>query len=171
VIPADRKAFIETVIGFAELKGKKLSVPALELYWRALQHWSLEDFRAAAEQLLRTCEFMPVPKDFEDLRKAARMTPGEAWAEVLACARQGGKSIGDSLTDRAVRAIGGYHAISMSNTEQTPFLERRFCTHYEAIRDSEEIREAVPQIVCDETSKPKLNGPTSAAALLARRLG
>ena len=68
----DRKAFCEIVLGFAELKGKQLSAAAIELYWRSMQHWPLEDFRAAAQQLLRTCEFMPTPKDFEDLRRASK---------------------------------------------------------------------------------------------------
>ena len=69
--PSDRKAFLEVVVGFAELKGKQLSAPALELYWNAMQGWTIEDFRKAAAHLLQTCEFMPTPKDFNDLKKAA----------------------------------------------------------------------------------------------------
>ena len=87
--PDDRRPCLEIVIGFAELKGKKLSTPALELYWTAMQAWDLQDFRAAANHLLKTCEFMPTPKDFEDLRKAGRMKAGEAWAFVLDRVRKG----------------------------------------------------------------------------------
>ncbi len=50
----------------------------------------------------------------------------------------------DRAIDAAVRAIGGYSAIAMSRTDQTPHLERRFCEHYEQIRDANEIRAAVP---------------------------
>jgi len=49
--PADRKPFLETIVGFAELRGKQLSAPAIELYWRSMQDWNLNDFRAAAAQL------------------------------------------------------------------------------------------------------------------------
>lgn len=178
--PTDRKAFLEVVVGFAELKGKQLSAPALELYWRSLQHWTLDDFRAAAEQLLRTCEFMPVPKDFENLRKAGRPTAGEAWIEVLHYARHGwsrwqggGVSLNntmqppsDPLIDRAVRAIGGYEAIAMSPTDKTQFLERRFAEHYEAMQDADEIREELPQIAYGGASR--LSGPVSANSLLAK---
>lgn len=176
--PADRKPFLEVVIGFAELKGKQLSAPALELYWRSLQHWPLEDFRAAAEQLLRTCEFMPLPKDFEDLRKAGRPTVGEAWASVLAWVRNGNhrglpvlngsSDYGrpDALAERAVRAIGGYTAIAMSETDKTHFLERRFAEHYEAMQDADEIRDELPQIAY--SGAPRLSGPDSSRSILGR---
>jgi hypothetical protein len=177
MIPTDRKAFLETVVGFAELKGKQLSAPALELYWRSLQHWDLPDFRLAAEQLLRTCEFMPLPKDFEALRKAGRPTAGEAWAEVLQYVRtsyspnfpnrlNGSAGIlSDPLVDRAVNAVGGYRAIAMSDTDSTQFLERRFCEHFESIQDSEDVREAVPSIAYSGERR-RLNGPTSAMDVL-----
>lgn len=166
--PQDRAAFLEVVVGFAELKGKQLSAPALELYWRAMQHWSLADFRVAAEQLIRTCEFMPTPKDFEDLRKANELTAGEAWADVLKYVRSGGEDetdFGDQpRTVAAVRAIGGFRAIAMSRTDQTPFLERRFAEHYDAISDREDVREAVPQIA--GPSRARISGPRSIAALV-----
>lgn len=162
---ADRKKFLEVVVGFAELKGKQLSAPALELYWRALSHWPLEDFLAAAEQLVRTCEFMPTPKDFEDLRKADRPTSGEAWIHALSTAhrwREGYSiSSGDEFVDRVVRAIGGYRTIAMCDTEKTHFLERRFSEHFEEMQEANDTREAVPQLMCElrDVLGPPSNGP------------
>lgn len=169
--PADRKRFLEVVVGFAELKGKQLSAPALELYWRSLQHWALGDFLAAAEHLIRTCEFMPLPKDFEDLRKAGRATAGEAWAKAVAnCGSchsalgyTSGGTCGDPFVDRVVRAIGGYKAIAMCDSEKLHFLERRFAEHFESIQDAEDIREEVPQIAFTERAL----GPKRAGQMLA----
>jgi hypothetical protein len=144
--PADRKAFLEIVIGFAELKGKPLSAPALELYWRAMQDWDIANFRAAAEQLLRSCEFMPTPKDFEDLRKAARMSSGEAWALVLDSIRGYGELPNDPALHAAVRALGGIRALGMLDSDQMPFLERRFAEHYEQIGERTEVRQALPDL-------------------------
>lgn len=169
--PDDKQAFAEIVTGFAELKGKSLSTAALKIYWNSMQHWEIAAFREAANQLLRTCEFMPTPKDFEDLRKAGRPTAGEAWTEVLNYVRKGfvywdaGRPTPNAavqkpaspLTDRAVAAIGGYQAIAMSETDKTHFLERRFAEHYEAMQDADEVREALPQVAFSE--RPKLNGP------------
>lgn len=165
----DRKKFIEVIVGFCELKGKQLSAPALELYWRALRHWELSDFLAAAEQLVRTSEFMPTPKEFEDLRKAARPTSGEAW--ILACDTARGwrelrpnVSSGDPFVDRVVRAVGGYRAISMYESDKLHFLEKRFSEHFESMQEVGDVREAVPQIA--NTRLAGLSAPHSVRDLL-----
>ena len=147
--PADRKSFLEIVVGLAELKGKQLSAPALELYWHAMRDWPIADFRAAAGHLLRSCEFMPTPKDFEDLRKAGRPTAGEAWLEVLdnvrGSAYRRGETCGGAI-DRAVQALGGDHVVGHCDTDRLGFLERRFAEHYEAMQDADETRMRLPNI-------------------------
>lgn len=163
--PEDRSKFLEVVVGFAELKGKQLSAPALELYWRALQGWPIEDFMTAAEHLIRTCEFMPLPKDFEDLRKAGRMTAGEAFARAVAnCGSchsamgyTSGGTCGDPFIDRVVRAIGGYRTIAMCDSDKLHFLEKRFAEHFETMQEADDVRDDVPQIAY----KPRelLSGP------------
>lgn len=138
----DREAFIEVVLGFAELKGKQLSAPALELYWRSMQHWPLDEFREAAEHLLRTCEFMPVPKNFEDLRKAGELTPGEAWLDALSygCVR-------GTRAWRAAQVVGGSERLMMANIEtELPHLQRRFLKAYEELTDVDDVRESLPHI-------------------------
>lgn len=136
-------------MGFAELKGKQLSLPAVELYWFAMQDWNLTDFRVAAGRLLKTCEFMPTPKDFEDLRQAGRMTAGEAWdIAVKHCSsseyRKGPTGI--ALVDQCARILGGYAAIASQEVDRLQWLEKRFCEHYETIQESTETREALPQV-------------------------
>lgn len=149
--PIDRKQFLEIVIGFAELKGKSLSVPALELYWNSMQDWEMPDFQVAANRLLKTSEFMPTPKDFEDLRKAGRMTAGEAFAKAIAWAKSGGyrhpaRTSDAILIDRVVASLGGWTAVAGCDPEKLHFLERRFSANYETIQGAEDTREAVPQI-------------------------
>jgi len=163
VTPADRRKFIEVVIGFAELKGKQLSAPALELYWRSMQHWPLDEFLLAAEHLVRTSDFMPVPKDFEDLRKATRPTSGEAW--ILACetARNWREwrpnvSSGDPFVDRVARAVGGYRAIAMHDSDKLHFLEKRFAEHFDTMQEAGDTREALPDLMLGITGPPA-NGP------------
>lgn len=161
--PGDRRKFVEVLVGFCELKGKQLSAPALELYWRSLQHWSLEDFLAAAELLIRTCEFMPTPKNFEDLRKASRPTSGEAW--ILACEtarnwrelRQNVSS-GDPFVDRVARAVGGYRAIAMHDSDKLHFLEKRFSENFETMQEAGDTRDALPDLMLGITGPPS-NGP------------
>lgn len=151
--PEDRKAFAEVVIGFAELRGKSLSAPAIELYWRALEHWPLEAFKRASEHLLRTCDWMPTPKQFEDLRNAGRLTASEAWLVAMNSTRTAwtptghvGGTSGNTLIDQAVMGIGGYAAIAQSEAGKLHFLERRFADKYEQLQDVASVREALPQI-------------------------
>lgn len=158
--PEDRKAFAEILLGFAELKGKQLSKGAVDLFWSAMQDWRIEDFRAAAHELLRTCEFFPTPRDFEQLRRAGRDTAGEAFAAALEHVRSGewrSGSTGDPSLDRAVAAIGGWQTLAMSDDEGLRYLERRFSEHYETIQDAEDTREALPQIAGSFAPR-RLNG-------------
>lgn len=170
--PENYDEFCEVVVGFAELKGRSLSAAAIELYWRSMKHWQIGDFKAAAEQLVRTSKFMPGPDAFEDLRKAGRATAGEAWAEVLAhvrAGRYGGRgTVVSELVDQAVAAIGGYHAIGMSEIDKTHFLEKRFTEAFEQLQDAEDVRAAVPEIAYSGSSTPRLKGPQSVQALIGR---
>lgn len=159
----DRSEFAKIVLGFAELKGKQLSRAAIDLYWGAMRGWELEDFRQAAEHLLRTCEFMPTPSDFEKLRRAGRVQAGEAWAQVVKYVRegwyhwQGGLPTinakipppPNELIARVVEVLGGYRIIAATDENKLSYLERRFCEHYDALQDANEVRMALPNLAPD----------------------
>lgn len=145
----DKAEFAKVILAFAELKGRQVSLPAIELYWVAMQDWELADFVAAAGHLLKTMAFMPTPKDFEDLRRAGRNTAGEAWDKAVshaASSRYRKGPTGDDLIDQCVRMIGGYAAIAMCEEEKLHFLERRFCEHYATLEESHVVRAALPNI-------------------------
>lgn len=152
--PEDRAAFAEVVIGFAEIKGKTLSAPAIELYWRAMQDWTIEEFKQAAAYLLRTCEWLPTPKHFEDLRKAGRPAAIEAWAKALAHCESGawrrGASSGDPRVDATAAMVGGFERIALCETTWLGALERRFCEYYETLQDVTDVRSALPALARDE---------------------
>ncbi len=151
---SDKAEFAKVLLGFAEIKGKQLSQVGVEMYWSAMQGWDIADFKAAANRLLQTSQFFPTPKEFEDLRKSNKDTSGEAWQRVLHIAKnlpvvggyfQEGTS-GDPVVDAAARALGGYKAIAMHDSDKLHFLEKRFAEHYESIKDAEETRESVPAL-------------------------
>ena len=147
----DKAEFAKVVLAFAELKGRQISLPVVDLYWDTMQSWSIQDFKAAARHLLRTCKFMPEPKDFEDLRKAGKETAGEVFASI----RQWFQYTPNGYTVKpetphaiaaSIRAMGGPNAYAMCDSDKLHFLERRFCDHYEQISGVEEIRDRLPQI-------------------------
>lgn len=149
----DFPRFRAVMAGMAKVYEREIDGPLLDAYWLALRAWSLVDFEAAAGHLMATSEFMPRPAAFTALRKAGRPTPAEAWAKAVASCKtawtpQGyvGGTSGDPHIDAAVRGLGGYSAIAMCDTDKLPFLERRFCEHYETVQDATETREALPLI-------------------------
>lgn len=173
--PQDFDDFSKIVAGFAELKGKTLSSAAIKLFWNSMQHWCIEDFRSAAVVLLRTTQFIPTPKDFEDLRKAGEPTIAECWQRArhaslnaVQCGRYTNNiSCGDQLIDHAVAGIGGYAVIAQADNIQLDFLGQRFAERYLELLAVRDPREAIPQVAYDTPRARALSAPTSIKSLLA----
>jgi hypothetical protein len=146
--PADADRFRNLLRGIGRTFGQEPDALVLDAYWLALSTWSIADFEAACAQLLRTSKFMPRPADFEELRKAGRLTAGEAWGRVVAHARAGRyrrEQLAPEI-ERGVQAIGGWPVIAMSEESKLSFIERRFAEHFGAMREADDIRAAVPQL-------------------------
>jgi hypothetical protein len=141
--PADRPEFLSTLNGIADVKGKTLTNEALSVWWAAMSNWPIDAFKAAASHLLLSCQFMPTPYDFEQLKRASEPTAGEAWEKVLAgVALEPGSRIA-----RAAAIVGGQYAIRHANVEKDlQFIQRRFEAAYNELTDVDTAREALPQL-------------------------
>lgn len=158
----DYDSFCAVVVGFAELRGRQLSAEAIELYWHAMQSWSLDDFKRGANALLNSSKFMPTPYDFEQLRRAGELKPPEAWVLVLS----GAALDPNSRIYRAAQCVGGQYAVRHANTERDlPHVERRFLEAYAQLSEVEPIREALPQIA-KPAARVSLRRPTAIANCL-----
>jgi hypothetical protein len=147
----DREEFGKVMIGLQEMYGKTLGLGAVGLYFNALRVWSIEDVKTAAERLIQTCEFMPRPVDFWRLRDAGKPAAGEVFATVgkwLIYSPQGYTVRADTPRPiaAAIAAMGGANAYAMCEETKLPFLEKRFCQHYDQITGVEDTRRAVPGI-------------------------
>lgn len=156
--PSDSKQFVAIVTGFAELKGKQLSHAALDLYWNAMQDWTMDEFQRAANHLIRTCEFMPTPKDFEDVRKAAKPAAAEVWAlarKSIQYTPHGyvEKQGIDPLISAALRVIGGPDALAMCPVDKLTFLEKRFSEAYANLDTATVTRAALPSVAKPQISQ------------------
>ena len=141
---ADRDEFARVLSGLAAIKRCDLTVEAWELWWNSMADWSIENFRAAASHLVRTCEWMPTPFHFTQLMRAGEMTSDEAWGLVLS----GADLIPHSRAWRVARILGGQQHIRRSHVrDELPFLARRFKEAYNELRDADEVREAMPQLM------------------------
>lgn len=148
----DGNKFRNVLRGMGRMYGAEPDGLVLDAYWIALRSWSYDDFEAACAHLMEHHkDFMPKPGHFTDLRKAGRLTSGEAFAKMIGWAKSGAynhpaKTPDAVMIDRVVNAMGGWGRITTADAEKLHFLERDFCEHYETIQDATETREALPQI-------------------------
>lgn len=147
----DADRFRNIIRGMGRMYSAEPDALVLDAYWIALSDWSFEDFQAAAQRLMKTSKFMPRPSEFEELRKAARLTAGEAFEKAVGWARSGtynapAKTPDAIFIDRVVSAMGGWIAITGSDPEKLHFLERRFVEHFNDLQEASDTREALPQL-------------------------
>jgi len=147
---SDKPKFVTTLVGLAAIKGRELTDEAIDLWWLSMAPWSIEDFTAAAAHLISSCQFMPTPFDFAQLRKAGELTAGEAWSLALS-----GKPLpAGSRVARAAQIVGGQYAIRHANVEKDlPFIERRFKEAYGDLCEVDPVRESLPQIALSDDVK------------------
>ena len=159
MVVTDKVHFLKVLNGMAAIKKSQLVPEAIELWWAYVADWSIEDFKAAAIEVLKRTAYMPCPKDFEDLRKAVRTTPGEAWDLVVKHAASSAYRdgpLGDAEIDQCVRLLGGYGAIAKCDEDKLHFFERRFSENYEWIDKSNQVRKALPQIAAAQPERLRL---------------
>ncbi len=150
----DRPEFVRVLNGLAAIKRVDLTKDTYELWWQCMKDWSIDGFKDAAGYLLKNCQFMPVPYDFEQLRKKGEVSAHEAWAMALHHAEGAWRKgvLGDALTDRVIAALGGYSVIALTHKDKLGFLERRFLDTYNDLLDTSVVREALP----DLTERPRI---------------
>lgn len=141
--PDDFARFRSLITGMAKLYEREIDQTLLDAYWISLQDWDIDDLERAAGHLMATSGWMPRPSAFNDLRKQAKTTPGEAWLAVLEhCSsgryRDGSGIDGGGPIDRAVLVAGGYRAVALQPEDRLHFIERRFGEAYEAYEARDE---------------------------------
>ncbi len=144
MLVTDEEEFLKVLNGLAAMKKLELNAPAIELWWLSFQSWEIADFKIAAAQLIKTCKWIG-PNDFENLRKAGRETPAEAWVAARKFLRWGlhGYTLDENCPPKiatCIRALGGANVIAMTDEDKLPFLERRFTEHYETLEDADDVR-------------------------------
>lgn len=143
--PSEKAEMARVLVGLAQIKpGGKITQESLDIWWLAMQDWSLDEFREAATHLAKTVEFFPSPYHFEQLRQSKSMTAGEAWAVALkhaAGAWRAGPSVPE--IERAVASMGGWRSIAMASTDSLAFVEKRFIDAFKELTERTESREAL----------------------------
>ena len=157
--------------GIATIKRVDLTAEAFELWWNAMKEWDIGDFKDASSYLLKNCQFMPAPHDFEEILKKQRPSALEAWADAL-CFASGDWRTGlheDNRINSVVGALGGWSVIALCDNAKLGFLERRFIDTYNDFIGADDVRLALP--ILTERSTERIDGPVSVGELVKQVVG
>lgn len=162
----DREEFVRILTGLADVKRVNLTAEAFEIWWLAMQDWSIDDFRQAAGYVAKHAPWLD-PHEFEKVRKRAAPSEHEAWivaVEHASGAWRHSSTCGDLQIDAVVQSIGGYHTLAMCDGDKLGFLERRFLETYRDFADGQAVRQALPNL--SETPVARIGGTAHVGKLL-----
>jgi hypothetical protein len=134
----DLKAFRDIMKALAEIfdAGDPPSPVKIELYFKALQEFSIDDIKLAAAEIVKTRVYPDFPKPAEfrkilDVREAG--DPMLAWGELMACLERGGPNFSDPVIPAVVKAMGGWQHLSMMSYRDLDFAQARFVDMYKSM--------------------------------------
>ena len=110
----DKKRFCELLITTAELFEKDLSTPILNLYFTALENFSIDQVEKALGKVIMLCKFFPKPVEIIELIPGG---PGNLadTAQVQA-----------DIVVNAIKKIGPYQSVYFSDPVTTAVIQRCF---------------------------------------------
>lgn len=134
----DKPTFFSLLIGIAELHGRELSETVLEIYWGALQSFTLPDLQRAFSTLLTnpdTGQYLPKPADIVRMLTGNSQTQAlQAWAKVERAIRQVGSwqtvVFDDPIIHATIRDMGGWIALCQTPTDELAFRAKEFENRY-----------------------------------------
>jgi hypothetical protein len=152
----DRKEFSRVLAGLATVFRVELTAEAIDIYFGAARDWTLDDFKAAASYLARTSQWMPKPRDFEQIKRAHETNSSEAWLVVEStCVHwRNPELLPTGRIARAAQVVGGFREIALADRErELPWKAKRFREAYDELTEVETVREALPQIAPSEHAR------------------
>jgi len=136
----DKPKFSQLLFGIAELYGKGLSNNLFEIYWYALEKYSLDDIRRALGQHAvnpDVGQFMPKPADVVRVLEGRSAEKALiAWTKVLNAMKFIGSyhsiRFDDPLIHAVIDEMGGWIVLCHADENKLPFLCKEFERRYSA---------------------------------------
>lgn len=169
---SDKKQFAEVLIATGEVYDKAVSSALARLYFQDLQEYPVAAVLGAFAAHRKDPDrgrFFPKPADLIDKLKLSTEDEGiESWESVLKMASnwRNARHINPKV-EAAVRAIGGWQRIGMSDRDQIGFLRREFLAAYGMNSAKAHVHRIASGEVLSEVEKLSgtlgINKPTDAA--------
>jgi len=129
------RRFSAALTACAELYGRAVSEGAMSLWWESLKRFEIEQVERAFRVCIESPEagqYMPKPAD---LIRAMEGTSSDrsllAWGEVFEAMSSVGAYRSVQFSDPAIHAavsdMGGWVKLCRTETDELPFVQKRFC--------------------------------------------
>jgi len=135
----DKREFSNAISQVFKIYGKPPPEPALQaMYFTALSHISIDDFKVAANLHLRDTDqgqYLPKPADILRNLQGNKATQAEqAWTKVDKAIRVRGPYYSlvfdDSIIHAVIDDMGGWISLCNSDEKEYPFKHKEFVTRY-----------------------------------------
>lgn len=144
----DKGHFQSIMIGAGELYSKEITKPLLQIYFQALQSYTIEQVSSAfTAHMVDTKHgtFMPKPADLVRLIDKDKPNPEDkariSWIAVansFSGFYPDGFKLEDKIAAAALQSIGGRSAVGRCDASKMGFLERQFIDSYKTIYNLDE---------------------------------
>ena len=138
MIDEDKREFAQLLQGVQTevYQRPELTVQALRVWWMALGHLRMGDFRAALSAHVRSEKFPPTPADILRLAEGSSEDKARsAWYMVRSAIGRAGQyasvAFDDPAIHCAIRDIGGWPRLCQTPEAELPFRERDFIAAYQ----------------------------------------
>lgn len=131
-----RTKFVELISAAAAVYNvKPLSVQGVEMYWRLLERFEIEQVQAAMTRHMETSEFFPKPAELiRTIEGTIEDQALAAWLSVLQAIRKVGSGSKPEFHDAAIwpaiDALGGWIKTCQHPENERHFWQKRFSDAY-----------------------------------------
>lgn len=144
----DKGHFQSIMIGAGELYSKEITKPLLQIYFQALQSYTIEQVSSAFTAHMvdtKHGSFMPKPADLVRLIDKDKPNPEDkariSWLAVrnsFSGYYPNGFKLEDAIAAAALQSIGGRNTVGMCDNSKIGFLEKQFIDAYKALYNLDE---------------------------------
>ena len=128
--------FVELLAAAAAVYNTKpISKQGIEMYWRLMARFTVEQLQAAMMRHMETSEFFPKPAELiRIIEGTAEDQSLDAWLSVMRAIKKlgsnGSPQFHDEIIPIAIEALGGWQTICRHPEKDTHFWQKRFADAY-----------------------------------------
>lgn len=135
----DGKVFGDLLNACGEVYGQPVTDAQIKIWWAALHQYSIEQFTAALEHIVKTSKFMPKPAEIiEAIDGTIEEKSTNAWVKVVEALKKYGVyhsvAFDDPLIPAVIGAMGGWQQLCMGRSNDLPFRAKEFGQIYQVFK-------------------------------------